>query len=113
MSILKRHKEAIGWRMQDIRGISLVIVQHRIHLTDEATPRRDPQRKLNSLMQEAVKAEIMKILDNGIIYPISDSQWVSPVHAVLKKAGFMMVEKRAKRVGTNKTAYQGSCLYRL
>ena len=46
----------------------------RIHLTDEATPRRDPQRKLNPLMQEAVKAEILKLLGNRIIYPISDSQ---------------------------------------
>ena len=79
MSILKRHREAIGWTMKDIKGISLAIVQHRIHLVDEATPRRDPQRRLNPLMQEADKAEILKLLDNGIIYPISDSQWVSPV----------------------------------
>ena len=65
--------------MKDIKGISPAIVQHRIHLTDEATPKRDPQRRLNPLMQEVVKAEIMKLLDHGIIYPISDSQWVSPV----------------------------------
>ena len=32
-------------------------------------------------MQEAVQAEIVKLLDNGIIYFISDSQWVSPIHA--------------------------------
>ena len=43
-------------------------------------------------MQEAVKTEILKLLENGIIYPISDSQWVSPVHAVPKKAGFTVVE---------------------
>ena len=41
MSILKRHREAIGWTMKDIKGISPAIVQHRIHLVDEATPRRD------------------------------------------------------------------------
>ena len=55
MSILERHREAIGWTMKDIKGISPAIVQHRIHLVDEATPRRDPQRRLNPLMQEAVK----------------------------------------------------------
>ena len=49
-----------------------------------------------ALMQEAVKAKIMKLLDNGIIYPISDSQWVSPVHAVPKKAGFKVVENEQK-----------------
>ena len=85
MSILERHRKAIGWTVKDIKGISPIIVQHKIHLTDEVTPRRDPQRRLNPLMQEAVKAEILKLLDNGIIYPISDSQWVSPVHAVPKK----------------------------
>jgi len=78
--------------MKDIKGISPAIVQYRIHLNDEAIPWRDPQRRLNPLMQEAVKIEILKLLDNGIIYPISDSQWVSPVHAVPKTAGFMVVE---------------------
>ena len=43
-------------------------------------------------MQEAVQAEIVKLLDNGIIYPISDSQWVRAIHAVLKKFSFTMVE---------------------
>ena len=61
-------------------------------------PRRDPQRRLNPLMQEAVKTEILKLLDNGIIYPISDSQWVSPVHAVPKKAGFTVVENEKKEL---------------
>jgi len=58
MSILKRHREAIGWTMKDIKGISPAIVQHRIHLTNEVVLRRDPQRKLNPLMQEAVKIKI-------------------------------------------------------
>jgi len=57
--------------MKDIKGKSATIVQHRIHLNDD--PKRDPQRRLNPLMQEAVKIKILKLLDNGIIYPISDS----------------------------------------
>jgi len=58
---------------EGIKGISPSIVQHRIHLTDEATPMKEPQRRLNPLMQDAVRAKILKLLDNGIIYPISDS----------------------------------------
>ena len=42
MSILRKHREAIRWTMNDIKGLSLAIVQHRIHLNDEAIPRRDP-----------------------------------------------------------------------
>ena len=80
------------------KGLSPTIVQHRIHLNEDATPKRDLQRRLNPIMQEAVHAEIMKLLANGIIYPIFDSQWVSPVHAVPKKLGFTVVKNENKEL---------------
>lgn len=46
-----------------------------------------PQRRLNPMMKEVVKKEIIKWLDASIIYPISDSKWVSPVQCVPKKGG--------------------------
>ena len=49
-------------------------------------------------MQEAVKVKILKLLDNTIIYPISDSQWVSPVLVVPKKAGFIVGENEQKEL---------------
>ena len=49
-AILIKHREAIGWTMTDIKGLSLTIVQHHIHLNEEATPKRDPQCKLNPIM---------------------------------------------------------------
>ena len=84
--------------MADIKGISPSIVQQRIHLIEEAKPKRNPQRRLNPIMQEAVRVEILKLIDNGIIYPISDRQWVSPVHAVPKKASFTVVENDKKEL---------------
>jgi len=98
LGVLKENKEAIGWTMADIKGINLSIVQHRIQLIEEAKPKRDPQRRLNPIMQEVVRAEILKLLDNGIIYPIFDSKWVSPVHAVPKKADFTVVENDQKNL---------------
>jgi len=77
--------------MTDIKRLIPVIVQHRIHLNKEATPKRDLQHKLNPIMQEVVRTEILKLLDNGIIYPISDSPRVSSVHTVPKKSGFIVV----------------------
>ncbi|GJS35465.1 reverse transcriptase domain-containing protein [Tanacetum coccineum] len=42
-------------------------------------------------MQEVVKKEIVKLLDTGIIYPIVDSLWVSPIHCIPKKGGITVV----------------------
>jgi hypothetical protein len=45
-------------------------------------------------MQEVVRAEVIKLLDVEIIYPISDSKWVSPIHVVPKRAGLTVVENK-------------------
>ena len=47
-------------------------------MKEEAKPVRQPQRRLNPDMQEVVRVEVLKLLQAGIIYPISDSPWVSP-----------------------------------
>ncbi|XP_071939053.1 uncharacterized protein [Coffea arabica] len=85
--VLREHKEAIGWTIADIKGISPAICMHRIRLKEDAKPVRQAQRRLNPLMMEVVKKEILKLLDVGIIFAISDSPWVSPVQVVPKKAG--------------------------
>ena len=94
VSILREHKEAIGWSISDIKGISPAIVQYRIHLVDDAKPVREPQRRLNATMMEMVRKEILKCLDNGIIYPIFDSPWVSPIQVVPKKSGITVVTNK-------------------
>ena len=84
MKILITHRAAIGWTVADLKGISPSIVMHKIITDDKLTPVRDAQRRLNPNMREVVKKEVLKWLDAGIIYPISDSQWVSPTQAVPK-----------------------------
>ena len=92
LAVLRKNRETVGWTMADIKGISPSVVQYKIHLIEEAKPKRNPQRRMNPIMQEVIRTEILKLLDNEIIYLISDSQWVSPVHTVPKKAGFTVVE---------------------
>ena len=89
--MLQEHKEAIGWSIADIKGISPSVVMHRIHLEENAKTSHEPQRRLNPIMQEVVRAEVLKPLDVGIIYPISDSNWVSPVQVLPKKSGITVV----------------------
>ncbi|CAN6583739.1 unnamed protein product [Malus baccata var. baccata] len=90
--VLKEHKTAIGWTLADIRGISPTTCMHRILLEEGAKPTREAQRRLNPPMMEVVKNEIIKLLDCGVIYPISDSRWVSPVQCVPKKSGVTVVK---------------------
>ena len=64
---------------------------HKFLMNDEYKPTVEHQRRLNPIMKEVVKKEIIKWLDAGIIYPISDSSWVSPMQCVPKKGGITVV----------------------
>ncbi|KAM2690118.1 hypothetical protein EV1_043335 [Malus domestica] len=64
---------------------------HRILLEEGSKTSREAQRRLNPPMMEVVKKEIIKLLDCGVVYPISDSRWVSPVQCVPKKSGVTVV----------------------
>ncbi|KAM1121581.1 hypothetical protein ACFX19_003285 [Malus domestica] len=90
--VLKEHKTAIGWTLADIKGISPTTCMHRVFLEEGAKPTREAQRRLNPPMMEVVKKDIIKLLDCGVIYPISDSRWVSPVQVVPKKSGVTVVK---------------------
>ena len=91
LHILKENKQALGWKITDLKGISLEVCTHHIYLEEEAKSVRQPQRRMNPHMQEVVRAEVLKLLQAGIIYPISDSTWVSPTQVVPKKSGVTTV----------------------
>ncbi|KAL9382095.1 hypothetical protein Peur_025131 [Populus x canadensis] len=94
VKLLCDHKTAIGWTLADIKGISPSMCMHHILLEDNVKPTREMQRRLNPPMMEVVKAEILKLLDAGVIYPITDSKWVAPIHVVPKKTGITLVKNK-------------------
>ncbi|XP_075109044.1 uncharacterized protein LOC142180847 [Nicotiana tabacum] len=91
IQVLKAHKGALGWTIEDIKRISPAICTHKILMEDSYKPIIQPQRRLNPTMQEVVKKEIVKLLAACIIYPIADSPWVSPVQIVPKKGGYNQI----------------------
>ena len=91
LEVLRKHRGAIGYTLDDLKGISPSICQHTINLEPDAKPVVDHQRRLNPKMMDVVRTEILKLLAAGIIYPIADSKWVSPVHCVPKKGGMSVV----------------------
>jgi len=71
VKLLCDHKTSIGWTLADIKGISPSMCMHHIILKDNAKPTREMQMRLNPPMMKVVKAEILKLLDAGVIYPIT------------------------------------------
>ncbi|CAN6697661.1 unnamed protein product [Malus baccata var. baccata] len=92
VKVLREYKTAIRWTLADIKGISPTTCMHQILLEEGAKPSREAQHRLNPPMMDVVKKEIIKLLDCGVIYPISDSHWVSPVQVVPKKSGVTVVK---------------------
>jgi hypothetical protein len=89
---LGKYRKVTGYPIEDMIGISPLLCTHMIFLEDGCKPSREHQSRLNPTLQEVVKKEILKILTAQIIYPISDSGWVSPIHVVPKKGGITIVE---------------------
>ncbi|GJS76367.1 reverse transcriptase domain-containing protein [Tanacetum coccineum] len=92
IKVLKSHKRAIAWKLSDIKGINPEFCTHKILMEEDYKPAVQHQRRVNPKIHDVIKKEVEKLLDAGLIYPISDSPWVSPVHCVPKKGGFTVVE---------------------
>ncbi|GJU52059.1 hypothetical protein Tco_1221614 [Tanacetum coccineum] len=91
LEVLRNHKGAIAWSIAGIKGFDLSFCTYKILMEDEFKPSVHPQRRVNPNIKEVVKKEVIKLLDAGLIYPISDSPWVS-VQVVPKKGGMIVVK---------------------
>ena len=91
LRVLRDHRNALGWSLADLKGIHPSMCMHRILLEEGYKPSVEAQRRLNPTMKEVVRKEVLKWLDTGVIYPISDSAWVSPVQVVPKKGGTTVI----------------------
>nr|GEV03062.1 reverse transcriptase domain-containing protein [Tanacetum cinerariifolium] len=92
ITVLKSHKRAIAWKLSDIKGIDLEFYTHKILMEEDFEPAVQHQRRVNPKIHDVIKQEVIKLLEAGLSYPISDSPWVIPVHCVPKKGGLTVVE---------------------
>jgi hypothetical protein len=91
LEILRKHRGAMGYTLDDLKGFSPTICQHAINMEPDAKPVVEHQRRLIPKMKEVERNVVLKLLDAKIIYPIADSRWVSPVHCVPKKGCITVV----------------------
>ena len=111
LNLLKKNKQALGWNIYDLKGINPSICTHHIYLEEESKAVRQPQRRLNPHLQEVVRVEVLKLLQAGIIYPISDSTWVSPTQVVPKKSGVTTVKnEKGEELSTRLTTSWRVCI---
>jgi hypothetical protein len=91
VATLEKYRSVIGHSLKDLEGITLSMCTHHIPMDQDNKLVREHQRRLNNAMREVVKKEVLNLLKVGVIYPISDSEWVSPVQVMLKKGGMTVV----------------------
>ncbi|CAL9025431.1 unnamed protein product [Prunus brigantina] len=91
LRVLRKYQDALGWTIANIKGISPAVCMHKILMEDVVKPTVDAQRRLNPIMKEVVRTKVMKLLDASMIYPISDSKWVSPTQVVPNRTGTTVV----------------------
>jgi hypothetical protein len=91
ISTLEKYQSVIGYSLKDLKGISPSLYTHHIPIEQEHKPIHHHQWRLNNVMREVVRKEVLKLLKAGVIYPIPDSEWVSPVQVVPKKVGMAVI----------------------
>nr|GEY56473.1 reverse transcriptase domain-containing protein [Tanacetum cinerariifolium] len=94
IKVLKSHKRAIAWKLSDIQGINPEFYTYKILMEEDYKPTVQHQRRVNPKIHDVIKKEVEKILDAGLIYPISDSPWVSLIHCVPKNVVSLSLRMR-------------------
>ena len=92
LRVLRDHKATIGWSLADLKGIRPSMCMHCILLEDGYKSLVEARRGLNPTMKKVVRKKVLKWLDAGVIYLISDNTWVSSVQVVLKKGGMTVLK---------------------
>nr|GEW65183.1 DNA-directed DNA polymerase [Tanacetum cinerariifolium] len=98
LKVLKSYKRAIAWKITDIKGIDPQFCTHKILMEEDYKSAMQSQRRVDLKIHEVIKKEVIKLLDAGMIYPIYDTSWVSPIHCVPKKGGITVVENENKEL---------------
>ena len=87
IQLLRKYQQAFAWDYTDMHRIHPETCTHHIHTDSNIKPVRQLQRRMNPMLQDIVRDELQKLLKVNFIYPISHSQWVSPLVVVPKKNG--------------------------
>jgi hypothetical protein len=103
VATLEKYQSVIGYSIKDLKRINLSLCTHRIPMEQDHKPIYEHHRRLNNVMREVVKKEVLKLLKAGVIYPISNSEWVSPVQVVPKKGAMTIIHNEKNELIPQRT----------
>jgi hypothetical protein len=103
VATLENYRSVNGYSLKDLKGISMSLCTHHIPMEQEHKHVHEHQQWLNNAMREVVKKEVLKLLKDGVIYPISDSEWASPVQVVPKKGGMTVIHNEKNELIPQRT----------
>lgn len=95
--------------ISDMKRISQSYCMHKIMMEENYKLVAQPQRHLNPTIKEVVRKEVLKLYEVDIIYPISDSAWVSPVQVVPNKGGMAVITNDKNELIPIRTVTDGEC----
>nr|GEW08149.1 DNA-directed DNA polymerase [Tanacetum cinerariifolium] len=103
IKVLKCHKRAIAWKLSDIQDINPKFCTHKILMEEDYKPVVRHQRRVNPKIHDVIKKDVEKLLDVGLIYPISDSPWVSTLNEATRKDHFPLpfIDQMPERLAGN------------
>lgn len=85
MSSLSEFADVFAWKSSDLIGIPTSLGEHQIDFVEGAKSRRQPQSRLNPKYSAMVEEGLDGLLEAWFIYPINNTEWVSPIVVVPKK----------------------------
>jgi len=85
--LLKEYEDMFPRSFQDMNGIAGSLGEMKIELKEGAKPVRKRPYRLNPKYKEKVRKELDRMLDVGIIFPVEESEWISPMVVQDKNSG--------------------------
>ena len=91
VALLKEYRDCFAWEYHEMPGLSRCIVEHRLPMKPGYRPFKQPQRRTDPKLYEAIKAEITRLYDAKFIRPCRYPEWISNIVPVMKKNGKLRI----------------------
>ncbi|XP_070035688.1 uncharacterized protein [Nicotiana tomentosiformis] len=87
IQLLFEFKDVFAWSYDDMPGISIDLVVHKLPTYPDCPPFQQKQRKFKTDISDKIKEEVAKQLKAGVIRVVRYTTWLANVVPVPKKDG--------------------------